>query len=208
MEAFHLPKYQHIVAEYSTDALPSAGARGRNAVTANTAHKSHIPTILDPMVEDLEDDVAMDEVLTSVPQLKAYDYVAGGGVPMSMQELADAAQQRSLDTSASTESEHPNQTSTLISTTDAPSKAMNGIGSNGSSGSRVKLTVRARGSAKKRTREETEKPSPATKRVKVSSVSTPVPTPTRVLRPRPSKSTTQLAEEREREHAYRKAVAE
>lgn len=201
-----MPKYQHIVAEYSTDALPSSGARDRTTAIADVTHESDILLTLDPMVEDLEDDPTMDEAVVSIPQLKANDYVAKGGIPITMQELADTARQRFLDTSAGNEEVHPDQNSMLTST---PSKPLNGKESRGKSELRAKPTTRAQGSAKKkRTREESEQSSPATKRVKVAKTPTPVTAPTRVLRPRPSKSATQLEEERERERAYRNAVVD
>ncbi|KAF7980649.1 hypothetical protein HWV62_37466 [Athelia sp. TMB] len=196
VQAFHLPKYQHIVAEYSTNA-PSATV-GSGGLPPIAEVSQGVPVNFEETTEASQDnDDVMNEMI--IPTFHADAPIQDGGVPLSMQELADAARQRSMEEAVQGEEIE------IEFAIKTPVQPVNGL--DRSTRSR-QLPSRTRGSAKKRPREESEKPSPNIKRVKAEKVSTPTPTPTRVLRPRAPKSSTQIEEEKQMERAYRDAIAD
>lgn len=208
VEAFHLPKYQHVVAAYSTDDSPSRTGFSRIATPVHHAADERATSAVPEFMEDDDDDLNMEVIDISEPPFQAEN-----GVPLSMEELATAANQRTLIG-------EPSLIDGLISST-----LSNGISSTialdqgNTSRDRAALPkqapVKVRTSGRKRGREEIEKPPldqhqplPTKKRGKAIGSPTPLTTPTRTLRPRPSKSAARIQEEKEMEHAYRRAVAE
>jgi xeroderma pigmentosum group C-complementing protein len=188
------------VAAYSTDSPPSKSGRDKNADATQIAMETTVePNTSD--VLDQADDIEMEEV--NVPQLQGR---AENGVPISMRELADAARQRAINGSVE---ELPSSTiHGLTSTVDTMFRvtSTNTAASSSRSTPPARTVSKRRGSARKRARDESERPELHAKRGKEDG--TPVPTPTRVLRPRASKSAAQIQEEKEMEHAYRRAIAD
>ena len=129
-------------------------------------------------LEEQQEDVDMGEVVD--PQLQTL-------VPMTMRELADATRQRLTNGTADNEDIR----SSSLLTNNAKAVAKKAVG--GSKSTPTRTTSKSRNPTKKRARDESERPVANTQRV---------------LRPRVSKSATQIQEEREREHAYRRAIAE
>lgn len=196
MQAFHLPSYQHIVAEYSTNTLPASGGRDKfiNAPEA-TLGGADLHIDYEEQMATPEDDSTMNDIAVVVIQTDAPIY--NGTAPLSMQELADVAGQRTLEDTTKVEG-------VLMESMNGAETSIN----NRNGSTKIHLpNPKTKGSSKKRTREESEKASP-TKKAKAANASIPVPTPTRVLRPRASKSATQVEEEKKMERAYRKAIAE
>jgi xeroderma pigmentosum group C-complementing protein len=194
VQAFHLPKYQHAVAAYSTDSPASGNARdGNKDATQNTMEPNTVPITLGVLDDD---DIEMEEITS--PQFQAR---ADNKTPITIRELAHAARQRSV------ESEDPSP-----STIQRPTTAnmvprivsTNGAASSSQCMPLAKLASKPRGSARKRPRNESEQP----ERGKADSPSVNAPMPTRVLRPRAAKSAAHIQEEREREQTYRRAVAD
>ena len=96
VQAFHLPKYQHVVATYSTDSPKSqVGSDTKGAVSQigvdNTVKYIVTPINLDAMHGDQEDDPETEEVIAIQPESRA-----NGGLPMTMRELAVVAKERPM----------------------------------------------------------------------------------------------------------------
>jgi xeroderma pigmentosum group C-complementing protein len=186
VQAFHLPKYQHVVAAYSSDSPSSRSGQDKNTyviqnkIETSTGH--HIP-------QEQDDDVEME---VEIPQLQPR---SENGVPLTMRELADTVRrQRSINGSIDESDLPASSPSTNHGLTVDNTKSGNAAKSTKKSARPTKTVSKPRDSARKRPRDESDHPV--------------LNTPTRVLRPRASKSATQIQEEREREHAYRQAIAE
>ena len=200
VQAFHLPKYQHVVAAYSTDSPATGSTRDKNSndvkngIEATTAH-----TALDFLGAD---DIEMEEV--TVPQLQAR---SDNEMPMTMRELADATIQRYDSESLHGEDYPPSiiHSSTRANTRRGAVSSNGGTSANHQRIPPAGTASKLKGSARKRDRDESERP---VFDAKEDGVSVSVPVPTRVLRPRPSKSATQVEEEKERERAYKRAIAD
>jgi len=202
VQAFHLPKYQHVVAAYSTDSPPFENGRHKNADVTQIAMET--TNTFD--VSDQADDIDMEEI--NVPQLQRQ---AENGVPITMRELADAARQRAINGSVDDEELASSTIHGPTNTVDTMSRvtSANTAASGSQSTPPARMASKLRGSARKRARDESEKPLLHAKRGKEDGASSaPVPTPTRVLRPRASKSAAQIREAKEMEHAYRRAIAD
>jgi xeroderma pigmentosum group C-complementing protein len=199
VEAFHLPKYQHVVAAYSTDSPPRRRGPDKNTDAAqNRMEMSATP--LD-ILHEKQDDIEMEEVTVPLLHERAE--------PMTMRELADATRQPSVNGSDDLPASQPLTTRGLVNAnTKAGAVSNDRTATSSKSTPTARTTPKPRNSARKRARDESEKPALDTKRGKGDSASVSVPTPTRILRPRASKSAAQIQEEREREYAYRRATAE
>lgn len=199
VEPYHLPKYQHVVASYSTDA-PSAsrvhmeGDAPRSDSPVTNAVVSAPPTSVDDY-----DDVMEDVIPSSDVDSRALN----GGVPLTMAELAKVANHKTTKPKSVQSKPKP------VPTT-ASKRPVREVTT--SSSSRRTLPKR-RATTRKRVRDESSgsesemsdiRPSPS-KRVVSSSTA---PTNGRVLRKRATKSAAVLREERETEKAYRRAIAE
>ena len=181
VQAFHLPKFQHVVAAYSSDPPPSESGRDKHT----DATQDMIETNAKPIFLEQEDDAEMD-----VPQLQPRSET---GTPITMRELADAARQRSSNDSTEDYDHLPSLPSTNHGLIAAGTRS--GISARSTKGAQLARTIsKPKNNARKRPRDESDRPV--------------LDMPTRVLRPRASKSVAQLQEEREREHAYRRAIAE
>ena len=186
VQAFHLPKYQHVVAAYSSDSPTSSSGQDKSTY----AIQNKIETVTGPHdPQEHDDDIEME---VEIPQLQPR---SENGVPLTMRELADAVRrQRSINGSMDESDRPASLPSTNYVLTVDNTKSENVAKSARKNARPTKTISKPRDSARKRPRDESDHPMPDT--------------PTRVLRPRASKSATQIQEERERENAYRRAIAE
>jgi xeroderma pigmentosum group C-complementing protein len=224
VQAFHLPKYQHV---NLSEPLITATTVSGNEIVATTEDPGQEPLknfTYDLQTMDVDSDIDMEEIAT-IP-------IAGQAAPKTMQEMAeDAARLRINDDNDSngdeaidTEGYRP---SPFIQTPDGretpslkitlPSRAKAQKPSTPQANASTKQPPHARSSKpaseKKRRRDDEEdemshEAQSSPKRRTRSKPDLPTPSmPARTLRPRASKTSTQLDEEREQEEAYRRAIA-
>jgi xeroderma pigmentosum group C-complementing protein len=173
-----LPKYQHVITPYSTDSPPPGRSPDKNTNATQNGMEADAVPV-NNLLEEQQEDVDMGDVADQ--QLQTL-------VPMTMRELADATRQRLANGTADSK----DLPSPSLLTNNANAGTKEALGSSKSTPT-TRATSKPRNPAKKRARDESERPVANTQRV---------------LRPRVSKSAAQIQEEREREHAYRRAVAE
>lgn len=210
VQAFHLPKYQHLVAEFSTD-NPSSSSSSRTERNGMSmpAKKSLDETPI-MMGCEPEQDVEMEVVDINNPSVQLK-----GVLPLTMRELASVAGQQALDGTVGSSANGKPLNSSYTQAEDRgniPSRALifpadASIGDDVTRG--AKTTTNSRTSTRKRAREENGTPSQEATPKRGKPVGTaPTLTPSRVLRPRAAKTAAQIQEEKERERAYKKATEE
>jgi xeroderma pigmentosum group C-complementing protein len=215
VQAFHLPKYQHVVAAYSANSSayhinPDKDGSTSQIGIENKAKPVVAPINLDIIHGDQEDDIEMEG--PTVIQSRA-----DRGVPMTMRELADAVGARSIigDDKPSTNAKdsYPSQNNGIRSTPRNKTIPDSGAARSVRSISPFSTASKPRASAGKRARGQKASMDPTQtllgKRGRMDGASaTSTSAPTRVLRPRAPKSAARIQEERKMEQAYKRAVAE
>ncbi|KAJ7133637.1 hypothetical protein C8R44DRAFT_871002 [Mycena epipterygia] len=214
VQAYHLPKYQHVNLPFLPSGANSAGPSG--AASDNEVVPESVTYDLETM--DVDSDPGMDDVQPDPPPTAVR-------APKTMQQLAEETTARLRkefardDIGEDVDEDVPPPP---LPTASAPKakKARQAKPSRAPSErnpTKTKAKVGApaarRASAKKRRRndgtdsdsEEETEPSPA-KRAKAGNGAAPPP-PARTLRPRRSKTQTELQQEEERELAFRRAIA-
>lgn len=217
VQAFHLPKSQHVVAAYSTNSSAYQSNPDKNGGASQIGIENKTKPVVAPINLDTihggqEDDIEMEAATVTQSQ-------AGRGVPMTMRELADAASEHSIignvKPSANAKDSYP---SLLSENSDIRTTIRNKTVPNSETARSVRsispssTAPRPRGSARKRSKDQKAstdaKQTLLGKRGRVDHASTtPNSVSTRVLRPRTLKSAAQIQEERDREQAYKRAVA-
>jgi len=197
VQAFLLPKYKHVVTAYSTDSSAPDSIRNKNIdAKRNSMEADTAPTITDILDHD---DVEMGNVTVLQPEAGT-----NNEVPISIRELANAARQRSIGGEDLQPSmiRGPTTVNTMLSTKR--------VSRYGQRTPPERMAYRLRASTRKRARDESESERPAfdPKHTREDDTSAYPLTPTRILRPRASKSAAQLQDEREKEQAYIRAIAD
>ncbi|KAF9013151.1 hypothetical protein BDQ17DRAFT_1342855 [Cyathus striatus] len=211
VQAFHLPKYNHVPLAAVTAPAVFEDTHGDQELLENTEEADYDTGYDPPDVTTYDLDVEMEEIGIST--------VTNGGVPKTMQELAEEMEKKRLEAEAEVEElELPKRP--VISARSTPVKS----GLNGRTTRSQKKKQPPRGRKRKARdsdkeeeaeRSATESPeeveseeSKPVKRPRKKATAAPIPAPTRTLRPRTGKSAAQHAQEKEAEEAYRRAIAQ
>lgn len=188
VQAFHLPKYQHAIPEFSD--TPSPSRTDCNGISIGNKKVPGEATAL--MESEPEQDVEMAVKDTGSPSAQP-----SGGSPLTMGQLASVANQQPLLGTASSSAKSLYPQAEGCGNTPSGTRTTPVDVSNGDDARKVKSTIKSLTSTRKHAREENgTPPQEVTPKRRKEVGAPPTPIPARVLRPRASKTATQNAGEK------------